>query len=289
MTPPPLQTEIEARGQVRQARILSFSIPGGLALLFAAISSGVGLAPGLDAPYYAFFWQVGAGLCGVVAVVAAVVAVDGELSQVIDARRRRVGSVQGSRGGGSRSQVYAREWVRAQRVRRALIEGRMPPAITPKSLTTQPGETFFVDTRAAYSRYAATVDSPSTGRPAFVNAGLMVAAPYRRQHTWLEAQCAQLWRRPVPVRVACSDHRIAIHTGKRWLSFPYAAMTAVYPEVSEATLVCEFATSPPLLVRGAAIPIVALITLHQTAGADGIRMHPALGALLEEQNTPADA
>ncbi len=73
-----------------------------------------------------------------------------------------------------------------------------------------------------------------------------------------------------------------MHAGKKWLSFPYAAMTAIYPEVGEATLVCEFAPTPPLLLRGAAIPTVALLTVQQTGGVDAVRTHHALGVLVDE-------
>ena len=282
MTPPPLRSEAEGRHQKRHAQVMWVLVPGGLALILAGIGAGVGSAPGMEAPYYELFWRMGAWACGIVAIVAAAVAAVAELNLSTNARRRRAGGAQANHAGDDRGRAYAREWVRAQRVRDGLIEGRMPSAIAPHGLATRPGETLFVDTRAVYSRYVAAVESSSTGLPAFVSAGLMVTGTYRRDRTWLEAQCAPFWRRPVSVRVVCSDQRIAVHTGQRWASFPYTAMTAIYPEVGDATLVCEFAAAPPLLLRGAAIPTVALLTVHQTAGADAVRTHPALGVLVDE-------
>lgn len=267
---------------MQRAQVMSVLIPGGLALILAGVSSGVGSAPGMEAPYYELFWRVGAWACAIVAIVAAAVAAVAELNLSTNARRRRARGAQANHAGADRDQAYAREWVRAQRVRDGLIEGRMPPVIAPHGLAARPGETFFVDTRAVGSRYTGAVDSPSTGLPAFVSAGLMVTGTYRRHRTWLEAQCAPFWRRPVSVRVVCSDQRITVHTGRKRLSFPYAAMTAIYPAVGDATLVCEFAATPPLLLRGAAIPTVALLTVRQSAGADAVRTHPALGVLVDE-------
>ncbi|WP_424711919.1 hypothetical protein [Microbacterium sp. SLBN-111] len=235
----------------------------------------------MEAPYYALFWRMGAGACGIVAIIAAAVTAVAELNISADARDWRAGGARTDKNGVNRTQAYSREWIRAQRVREGLAAGRMPQAIAPHDPAPQPGEAFFVDTRAVCSRYTAAVDSSATGTPAFVSAGLIVTGTYRRQRTWLEAQYVRFWRRPASVRVVASDRRIAVHAGKKWLSFPYAAMTAIHPEVGEATLVCEFAATPPLLLRGAAIPTVALLTVHQTTGADAVRTHPALGVLDE--------
>ncbi|OUD87383.1 hypothetical protein BC477_05260 [Clavibacter michiganensis subsp. michiganensis] len=94
-----------------------------------------------------------------------------------------------------------------------------------------------------------------------------------------EAQAAERWRELQPVRLVISDRRLLCQVGGRWLAFWYAGMTAVYPEVREWALVCQFPDVEPLRLRGVDAPIAAVITVLGTQGLDALRDHPSLQPL----------
>lgn len=153
-------------------------------------------------------------------------------------------------------------------------------------IVPEQGEVFFYDLRAVYERYYGQDVSytPSGGfffgSPAFILAGMAVtglANSSRRRAA--EAQAQTQWREYEPARVIVSNHRILCLVRGQWLSFSYGAMTAVYPEVAQATLVCEFRGAPPLRLRGADVPIAAVMTVFATHGLEAVAEHPSLQVL----------
>ncbi|QIS43014.1 hypothetical protein GW571_13170 [Clavibacter capsici] len=177
-------------------------------------------------------------------------------------------------------------WAEACRLRTSLLRGQAPPGIAVWDVVAEPGEVFLYDVQADYERYYGqdvTYQRSSgflVGSPAFVVAGMAVAAiGDASRRSAAEAQAAAQWRELQPVRLVISDRRLLCQAGGHWLSFWYAGMTAVYPEVAEWALVCQFPDVEPLRLRGVDAPIAAVITVLGTQGIDALRDHPSLRAL----------
>ncbi|MFT7765567.1 hypothetical protein [Clavibacter tessellarius] len=177
-------------------------------------------------------------------------------------------------------------WAEACRLRAAILRGEAPPAITVWDVVLEPGEVLLYDVQADYERYYGR-DVTYTrsgglfvGSPAFVLGGMaatMIGNASRRNAA--EAEAAEQWRELQPVRLVISDRRLLCQVGGRWLAFWYAGMTAVYPEVREWALVCQFPDAEPLRLRGVDAPIAAVITVLGTQGIAAVRDHPSLQAL----------
>lgn len=180
----------------------------------------------------------------------------------------------------------AAAWAEAARLRRSVLAREVPRTMAVWEIVPEQGEVFFYDLRAVYERYYGQDVSytPSGGfffgSPAFILAGMAVtglANSSRRRAA--EAQAQTQWREYEPARVIVSNHRILCLVRGQWLSFSYGAMTAVYPEVAQATLVCEFRGAPPLRLRGADVPIAAVMTVFATHGLEAVAEHPSLQVL----------
>ena len=184
-------------------------------------------------------------------------------------------------------------WAEARRLRRALLEQQVPQTIPVWEVVPQPGEVFFYSVGVEYERYYGQTVAQGggsrffVGSPAFVLAGLAVStlsnASARRS---AEAQARDQWREHQDVRLVVSNQRLICLAGGQWVSFHYSAMTAVYPEVGDWALVCEFdGITSPLRLRGVDAPIAAVMTLFGTHGLDGVANHPSLRPLDAELAT----
>jgi len=76
-----------------------------------------------------------------------------------------------------------------------------------------------------------------------------------------------------------SNQRLLCQVGGRWLSFHYSAMTAVYPEVGDWTLITQYGGTSPLMLSGLHVPAAALFTVLGTHGPDAVAVHPSLQML----------
>ncbi|MFT2708056.1 hypothetical protein [Clavibacter zhangzhiyongii] len=177
-------------------------------------------------------------------------------------------------------------WAEACRLRAAILRGEPLRSITVWDVVLEPGEVLLYDVPADYERYYGrdvTYTRSSgffVGSPAFVLGGMaatMIGNASRRSAA--EAQAAEQWRELQPVRLVISDRRLLCQVGGRWLAFWFAGMTAVYPEVREWALVCQFADAEPLRLRGVDAPIAAVLTVLGAQGLDAVRDHPSLQAL----------
>ncbi|BDZ48967.1 hypothetical protein GCM10025867_12080 [Frondihabitans sucicola] len=177
-------------------------------------------------------------------------------------------------------------WAEARRLRRLLLARQVPATLSLWEIVPEEGEVFFYDLEALYERYYgqnATYEKAGTfllGNPAFILAGLAVtglANASRRRAA--EQQAASQWRDRQRVRVVVSNHRLILFLGGKWLSYHYKAMNAVYPEVTERTLVSGFASIAPLRLSGPDAPILAVMTVFATYGLEGLSEHPSLRAL----------
>lgn len=184
------------------------------------------------------------------------------------------------------AQHAADAWELARSARTDLLAQRIPPTIAQWDVIPYAGEQFFARLNLNYARYYgqdvgySQSSAFAFGRPAFVVGVLAVSAiTNAAARSKAAAQSAPQWREWQATTVYVTNHRLAVHAGGQWLSFDYAAMTAVYPEVDSSTLVCQFGSSEPMLLSGDEAAIAAVFTVMQTHGAEGLRGHPALQSL----------
>ncbi|QHF22804.1 hypothetical protein GTU73_01475 [Rathayibacter sp. VKM Ac-2804] len=172
-------------------------------------------------------------------------------------------------------------------LRALLLARQLPAEIRVWDVVPGPGEFFFLDTRADYFRYYGRDVSYTrtsgfyVGRPAFVAAGLFANAVSNTVNASVaHAQAQAQWRDRQQVRLLVSNQRLVCQvSGGRWLSFHYSAMTAVHPEVDSWTLVTQFDSAEPLMLRGVDVPAAAVLTVRMTHGEDALGRHPGLMSL----------
>lgn len=180
----------------------------------------------------------------------------------------------------------AAAWEHARSVRSWLIARRVPKTMQQWDVIPQPGEVFFARLNLQYARYYGQDVTYSTrggfffGHPAFVVGALAVTAianSHARSNA--QAQAAAQWRELQPSVVWVTNRRLIVHANGGWMTFAYDQMSAVYPEVSALTLVCQFQGTSPMLLAGDDAPIAAIYTVLQTYGPDALAQHPSLRAL----------
>jgi hypothetical protein len=186
----------------------------------------------------------------------------------------------------ARRQQGERAWHDAQRLRRTLLGGDAPPTLTVWDVIPHTGESFLCDVGAGYARYYGTVESYTrtsgvyAGRPAFVLAGLAATAIGNvAERSAAQSRARAQWREHVTCRLVVTDQRLLCHVRGRWLSFHYSGITALYPDVANRSLVCQFADTEPLLLWGDHAPFAAVMTVMKTHGREALSTHPGLGAL----------
>ena len=186
----------------------------------------------------------------------------------------------------AQAQRSAEAWEHARAVRSALLARRVPGEISQWNVVPYEGETFFAEVPLTYARYYGqdvAYQQGSTlavGSPGFVVGALAVTAMSNAAaRSRAAAASVPQWREWQVSQVYLTNRRIVAGVGGRWLSFDYSAMTAVYPELGSATLVCQFDSAEPLLLSGDAAALAAVLAVMQTRGPDGVRDHPGLQLL----------
>lgn len=183
-------------------------------------------------------------------------------------------------------QAHAQAWENARAFRRTLLSGNVPASVDQWNVPPYAGERFFAAVPMTYARYYGQDVHYSSGggfaygHPAFVIGAMAVsgiANGIARSNA--RAQAAEQWRDWQTAHVLVSNRRLVVNASGRWLSFDYGAITAVFPEVRELTLVCQFPDSSPLLLQGSHSPLAAIMTTFATHGRDGLARHPSLLAL----------
>lgn len=194
----------------------------------------------------------------------------------------------------ARGRHAAGAWEHARGVRRDLLAQRVPGAMDQWDVVPVPGERFFARLVLTHARYYGRdvgyhqTSAFAFGRPAFVLGVLAVTAiSNAAARSRAAAQSAPQWREWQTSTVYVTNKRLAVHAGGRWLSFDYAAMNAVYPEVAAGTLVCQFDQAEPLLLAGPEAPIAAIFTVLQTYGIEALRRHPSLQPLDHPASPPS--
>lgn len=181
----------------------------------------------------------------------------------------------------------ASAWNHAAYLRRALRAHEVPARIgRPWELVPYPDEEFFLDVPAQYSRfYGQNVSYGQTstfafGHPAFVVGALaMTAVANGASRSSARRQAAEQWREHQEARVLVSNRRLICVADGRPLTFDFSAMVAVYPEVDQRTLVCQFDGAEPLMLHGMHVPPIAVITTMMALGPDAVAHHPSLTVL----------
>jgi len=175
---------------------------------------------------------------------------------------------------------------RARALQASLSRREVPEAIQIWDVVSLSGEVFFLDVPADYARYYGTVMSYSQssafyfGRPAFVLAGMGISAMSNAARRNAAAnQAAAQWRDRQPCRLVVSNKRLLCQVGGQWLSFHFSAVTAVYPEVEDWSLITQYDSTSPLLLSGVHVPAAALLTVLATQGAEAVVAHPSLQKL----------
>lgn len=187
---------------------------------------------------------------------------------------------------GQREHASSQAWAHARALQVRLSRREVPQAINIWDVVANPGEVFFLDVPADYARhYGMDVTYSQTsafyfGRPAFVLAGLgATALSNSARRNAAAQQGAAQWRERQPCRLVVSNQRLMCQVGGRWLSFHFSAVTAVYPEVSEWSLITQYDSTSPLLLSGVHVPAAALFTVLATHGVEAVSAHPSLRAL----------
>lgn len=182
--------------------------------------------------------------------------------------------------------AYADWWKRAAWTRNNLIQGLDLPQIESWPVVSHPGEIFFERATLNYARYYGhdyyyhSTTTRASGNPAFVLAALTIGAIAHSNAQRVAArQAAHQWREWQSTQVLVSDRRFVVNANGQWLSFWYEGMTAVYPIVSQHSLVCEFEDAVPILLAGPAVPSIALFPAYRHFGAEGLVYHPDIEPL----------
>jgi len=182
-----------------------------------------------------------------------------------------------------RASAHARAWEEAARLRRRLIAREVPATIDVWDVVPNQGEVFFARLEAGYARFYGTQAVATQaggfffGHPAFVVAGLAVTAiGNAARRSQAEAAAMAQWREQQPTIVIVSNQRLVCLAAGRWLTFSYDAMTAVYPEVGDWSLICQFASAEPLMLTGIGAPAAAVLTVLMTHGPEALERHPSL-------------
>ncbi|NGN82977.1 hypothetical protein [Arthrobacter silviterrae] len=180
----------------------------------------------------------------------------------------------------------ARSWAQARHLRSCLLRGEAPQAVQVWDVVANPGEVFFMDVPADYARhYGMDVTFTQTsgiyfGRPAFVLAGLgLTAMSNAAKRNAANRQAAVQWRERQPCRLVVGNQRLLCQVGGQWLSFYFSAVTAVYPEIDNWSLITQYGSTSPLMLSGEHVPSAALFTVLATHGVEAVSAHPSLQRL----------
>jgi hypothetical protein len=254
----------------------------------SSVISAVRQTPGFDQSVELGFLNLGILLVAFLAIVAAMVlAIVGGV-KTFRAWRRRNGHRSPAESAQQLREVHSRlGWTAAINLRNALMQRQVPSTVQVWEVVPEPGEVFFFDVPMGYDRYYGQDVTYGRsggfffGHPAFVVAGLAASTignAARRQSA--EAQARTQWREWQEARVLVTNRRLVCLVAGEWISFHYSAMTAVYPEVRDWALVCEFnGVTSPLRLSGPNAPVAAVMTVFATHGLDAVAQHPSLQAL----------
>ncbi len=183
--------------------------------------------------------------------------------------------------------AHAAGWQHARWLRSVLEQRELPPEVEVWGVVPWAGEHFFLAGPLQYSRYYGTdvVYGQSSvvafGRPAWV-AGAVIGNAIGNSVARSRARSAAVtqWREHQQAEVLVSNERIVCNVvGRGWLSFPFTAVTAVYPDPERFNVVLEFGDTSPLSLTGPMAPAVSTLSVMLTHGHEALRTHPALEPL----------
>lgn len=178
------------------------------------------------------------------------------------------------------------DWQAARGLLNQLAANGPPPALTVWGLVLDHDEQAHLEVTAAYSRYYGGdgsyvhVNGFFFGSAPFVVAGYALTAlgnSSRRAAARNEA--ALRWREHQTAHVLLTNRRLVCNVAGRWLSFYYSAVTAVYPEPLNWSVVLDFADTQPLRLTGPGGLTSAIYAVWALHGSRGLREHPQLEAL----------
>lgn len=253
-----------------------------------SIVSAIAQTPGFQQSVELGFLNLGILLVAFAAIVTAIVlAIVGGV-RTFKAWRRRNGHYSPAESAQQLREVHSQlGWSAAITLRNTLLQREVPPAVQVWEVVPERDEVFFFDVVMGYERYYGQNVTYGRsggfffGHPAFVVAGLVASGigNAARRHS-AQAQAQTQWREGQQARVLVTNRRLICLVGGEWVSFYYSAMTAVYPEVRDWALVCEFSgITSPLRLSGPNAPLAAVMTVFATHGLDALAQHPSLQTL----------
>lgn len=257
-------------------------------LVSAAIVSSIARTPGFQQSVELGLLNLGILLVTLAAVVVAVVlAIVGGV-KTYRTWRRRSGHLSPVESAQQLRAVHNRiGWSAAAQLRSTLLRREVPPTVQVWGVVPELDEVFFYDMPVGYERYYGQDVTYGRsgglffGHPAFVVAGVVASTiGNEARRLSAESRARAQWRDGQEIRVLITNHRLVCLVAGGWMSFYYSAMTAVYPEVREGALVCEFnGGTAPLRLFGPNAPIAAVMTVLGAHGFDAVAQHPSLRPL----------
>ena len=248
---------------------------GGIAGRMSSSDAGLALA-----------WLALAGMATLVPLVLVIIAIVQGHHVYRESRRRRGHFTAAELAIRSEAERRQQLWVAAAEMRQQLLRHEVPSSFAQWEVVPYAGEVFFHDGPMTYARYYgqdvaySQSSSVAVGHPAFVLATFAVSAiGNAASRSRATAQAREQWREWQTTRVLVSNMRLAVLASGHWLSFEYAAMTAIYPEVAANTLVCQFTNAVPMMLQGPHAVFATVMTVFATHGEAGLAGHPQLRVL----------
>ncbi len=223
--------------------------------------------------------------------VVGVLLLCGQLWRGWRARRYRTGHYTRKQVVARRQQLAAAEhageaWQNARLLGSVLAEGRTPEPLRLWGVVLERGETAHLDLLLGYARWSGGdasyihVSGFYWGSAPFIIAGgLITAMGNASRRNAAQAEAMQRWREHRDARVIVTDRRILCEVDGRWLSFPYTAVIAFYPEPATWSVVLDFPDTAPLMLTGTAAPMLAIYAAARLHGRDALTSHPGLEPL----------
>lgn len=200
--------------------------------------------------------------------------------------RQRSQAIEKVGGPPSTQADYQAGYGRAAQMCRVLCAGGQPATLQSHTVMTAPGERILWQMQAEYRRFYGQDVTYGQGGffafgPPLFTIGMLAgsAVVNRSARKNAEALAAAQWREFQYSPVLVTDRRLVIHANGQWFSFYYGAITAVYPEADQFTLVLDFEGTEPLRLEGPDVPTASVLVLHHTQGPHAVAAHPSLANL----------
>lgn len=189
-------------------------------------------------------------------------------------------------------------WVRGCSLAQDLARDIRPVARRLWTVVPRAGEyAYLVDLPVVYSRYGVGAHTPVTStspasrvyyygcEPAYASGGIAFYTVASAICDAVESRrardaAAARWRDHTATHVTLTDQRVLLAVAGRWTSIDIAAITAIYPDLAGGRIELHVEGGAPIRLEGTSVPSISAWLGWTLYGADGLRAHPRLRALL---------